>query len=291
MTRSEGEEPVFTGSTATRTAPMVLDIGPDPSGLGTVFGDLWRVRELVGTLARRDFFSRYRRATLGVLWAAVMPLIQAGVLAFVFTRVARLQIPGNPFVFVYTGIAAWSFFSSSVGVAGVAVVENATLASRIYFPRLALPVVGVLSGSYLMVINYAIALVAAYVTGSHQGFWVLLVPVSMVLGLLLTVFFAAALSAIHVYFRDVKYLVQAVLMAAFYLTPAIYPLTRAPSSLRYLVELNPMTGVIEMARRGLIGADPMWVHTVEISIGWLVPLTVLTAWLYSRFDRVFSDLM
>lgn len=279
------------GSPAATVAPVVLDIGPGATPVTVVFRDLWRVRELVLTLARRDFFSRYRRAALGVLWAAVMPLMQAAILAFVFTRIAHLAIPGNAFVFMYTGMAAWTFFSSGLGGAGSSVVENSTLASRIYFPRLALPVVGVLSGSYLLVINYVIALFASYATGSNQSFWVLLVPVSMLLGMLVTIFFAAALSAIHVYFRDVKYLVQAVLLAAFYLTPVIYPLSRAPSSLRHVVELNPMTGVIEMARRGLVGADPNWAQTVLVSGVWLVVLIALTGWLYSRFDRVFSDLM
>lgn len=291
MTRSDRDEPEFAGSQSTLVNPQVLDIGPGPTGVAAVFRDLWRARELVLILARRDFFSRYRRASLGVLWAALMPLMQAGILALVFTRVANLSIPGNAFVFVYTGMSAWSFFSGSVGVAGSSVVDNSALASRIYFPRLALPVVGTLTGTYLLVINYVIALIAAYATGSNQGFWVLLVPVSMLLAFALTVFMAAVLSALHVYFRDVRYLVQAVLLAAFYLTPVIYPLTRAPGMLRHIVELNPMTGVIEMARQGLVGADPMWAETVGVSCVWLVLLIAATAWLYSRFDRVFSDLM
>jgi ABC-type polysaccharide/polyol phosphate export permease len=251
----------------------------------------WQARELAVTLARRDFYSRYRRAMLGVMWAVAMPVIQASVLALVFTKVARLSLPGNAFVFVYSGTAAWAFFSQGLGIAATSVVDGATLASRIYFPRLVLPLVSVLSGSFLLLLNYTIALIAAWVTGSPITLWALLVPASMLLTLLITFLAAAALSAIHVYFRDTRYFVQAALLVTFYLTPVFYPMTQAPGKLRIVDEINPMTGIIELGRRGTVGADPIWVHAVGITGIWIVALAGLTVWLYSRFDRYFSDLM
>ena len=251
----------------------------------------WGSRNLILSLARRDFFSRYRRASLGVLWAIAMPLAQAGILAVVFTKVARLSLPGNAFVFTYAGIAGWSFFSAGVNTASTSIVDGSSLASRIYFPRLVLPLVSVLSGSYLLVVNYVLVFVVALATGTDLSFALLLGPLGMIMTLLTTLFAATLLAGVHVYFRDTRYLVQTVLMLALYVTPSFYPLTRAPSQLRLAAEINPMTGPIELTRRGLGIADPTWLHTVAISGGWLVVLIVGTLWLYRRFDRLFSDLM
>ena len=158
-------------------------------------------------------------------------------------------------------------------------------------PRLVLPLVSVLSGSYLLVVNYVLVFVVALATGTDLSFALLLGPLGMIMTLLTTLFAATLLAGVHVYFRDTRYLVQTVLMLALYVTPSFYPLTRAPSQLRLAAEINPMTGPIELTRRGLGIADPTWLHTVAISGGWLVVLIVGTLWLYRRFDRLFSDLM
>jgi lipopolysaccharide transport system permease protein len=291
VTQSTSRDTGATRSKTPRGPVEILDLSPGATPLPQLLRDFLRARDLIITLARRDFFSRYRRATLGVLWSIAMPLIQAGVLALVFTRVARLSLPGNAFVFVYSGMAGWAFFASAVGLAGTAVVDGSALASRIYFPRLVLPVVAVLSGSYLLMINYVIALVAVYATGGHPGIWVVLLPVSMLLAFVMSLLMSALLAAAHVYLRDLKYAIQAILLVGFYLTPVFYPLTRAPHRLRLIAEINPMTGIIELSRRATVGADPFWLRTLGISGLWLVALVIATGWLFSRYDRLFSDLL
>lgn len=269
----------------------VLDLTPRAAGIGSLLSRCWQARKLALILARRDFFSRYRRTSLGVVWAVAMPLLQAGLLAVVFTRVARLPLPGNSFVFVYSGMAGWAFFSGALATASTSIVDGTTMASRIYFPRLVLPLVSVLSGGYLLIVNFVLALVVDVVTGGDLSVWMLLLPIAMLMALTVTVLTAAVLAALHVYFRDTKYIVQAMLLLAFYVTPAFYPLTRAPGKLRVLDEINPMTGVIELTRQALGGADPQWVHTVAVSCGWIVALAAIAAVLYQRYDRLFSDLM
>jgi ABC-type polysaccharide/polyol phosphate export permease len=154
-----------------------------------------------------------------------------------------------------------------------------------------LPTVAVLSGSYLLVINYMIALIAVYVSGGRPGWWVLLLPVSMILALFMTILASAALAAAHVYFRDLKYAIQAILLVGFYLTPVFYPLTRAPHALKLIAEINPMTGIIELARRATVGPDPLWLKTLAVSGVWFLVLSLATGWLFSRYDRFFSDLL
>jgi ABC-type polysaccharide/polyol phosphate export permease len=271
--------------------PVVLDLDGSPTSVSTLLADAWRARELTGTLARRDFFSRYRRASLGIVWAVAMPLLQAFVLAIVFTKVARLSLPGNAFVFVFSGMASWAFFSSALGAGSTAIVDNSALASRIYFPRLTLSAVAVASTSYMLVVNYVVLLVAEFVTGASLSIRILYVPAGLVLAFLVTLTLSTVLAALHVYFRDVKYLIQAVLLIAFYLTPVFYPLGRAPAALRGVAEANPMTGVIELTRRGTVGADHDWLQCVAITGIWVVVLVALSLWLYGRHDRRFADLM
>jgi ABC-type polysaccharide/polyol phosphate export permease len=118
----------------------------------------------------------------------------------------------------------------------------------------------------------------------------LLVPAVLLL-LALTIVFAAVLAALHVYFRDVRYLVQAGLLLAFYLTPVFYPLDRAPAALADVVKVNPTTGVIELYRAATVGADAHYGVAVAISVAWALVLAAAAARLYARYDRVFADLL
>jgi lipopolysaccharide transport system permease protein len=273
-----------------RTAP-VLDIDGPSTSLPDLCRGVWQARELISTLARREFFARYRRATLGVVWAIVLPLLQAMVLGIVFTHVARLSLPVNPFVFVFSGMAAWSFFSTALGAASTSVVDNSQLASKIYFPRLTLPLVSVASAAYVAVVNTIIVLVAAFAVGVDPSWRMLYLIPGLALVLLITAAAATLLAGLHVYFRDVRYLVQATLLLAFYLTPVFYPLELAPRALRRAVEVNPLTGVIELYRAGTVGADHHWGVSVLVSLVWLVGLAAGALWVHCRFDRVFADLL
>jgi lipopolysaccharide transport system permease protein len=277
--------------TSLQQEQSVLDLeGPTTPPLA-VLGRVWESRDLITTLARREFFARYRRATLGVVWAVALPLLQAVVLAVIFTRVAHLPLPGNAFVFVFTGMASWAFFSTGLSAASTSIVDNNQLASKIYFPRLVLPLVAVTSNSFVAVVNLVIVLIGAYATGASLSPKVLLLVPALALLLLLTAMMASALAALHVYFRDIRYLVQAGLLLFFYLTPVFYPLSRAPAALATLVKINPMTGVIELYRAATVGADARYGVAVAITGAWIVALSGATLWLYARFDRVFADLL
>jgi lipopolysaccharide transport system permease protein len=269
----------------------VLDLSGTRTPVRDIVVRAWDARELIGTLARREFFARYRRATIGVVWAILLPLLQALVLAVIFTRVARLPLPGNAFVFVFTGMAAWAFFSAGLSAAATAIVDNSQLASKIYFPRLALPLVAVTSNVFVAVVNVVIVVIAVYAEGVHPGARILVLLPALVLLFLLTAAASAVFAALHVYLRDVRYLVQAGLLLLFYLTPVFYPLSRAPATLAAIVRANPMTGVVELYRFATVGADPRWGVAVGITCVWTVGLVALAAELYARFDRVFADLL
>ena len=295
MTEAEVDSALVTESAATPTAPRPAGfvLRPGPSSLRQLATDLWASRELIVILSKRSFFVRYRRASLGILWAVGLPLVQAIVMSVVFTFAIRIHQPHYP-VFVFGGLFAWSFFSAGLTAGATAIVDNANLSSRIYFPRAALPIVAVASNIYNFVVTVAILLIVGGIFGVWAGVWALMLIPGVILAVLLTTAWSLLLSGLHVYFRDVRYIVQAALTAWMYITPVFYPLRflnhRAPG-LRVIVEANPVTGVVEMFRVATTGADANWVSEVGVTCIWLVAIAIAAALVHRRFDRLFADLL
>jgi len=267
--------------------------------LGTLFADLWRARRVLVVLARKDFYARYRRTTFGMLWAVALPLIQATVLAVVFTQIvhfasvvkrtngADVSFP----VFIYSAITAWSFFSTNMPSAATAIVDSGGLARKIYFPRALFPLLVVTTGLYPFGIGIGVLLAMKLTLQQSVTIDFLWVIPGAMLTVAITAGFGLLLSALHVYFRDVRYIVQAVMSVLFYLSPIIYAVQSAPGALRHVVGYGPMAGPIELMRLAIGGADSNWPATVAIGIGWFVATAGIGMLLQSRYDRVFVDLM
>jgi lipopolysaccharide transport system permease protein len=272
-------------------APPVLEIGNRPPPLRDLLRDLWRHRRLMGMLARRDFFVRYRRASFGLLWAVIVPLSQALVLAAVLGRIARISTPGVPLtVFILSGMVAWTFFNSAVSGATTSIVDGAGMSTKIYFPRAVLPLVTVVAGLFGLALNLAVLLVLTPIYGSWPGWRLLLLPAAVALAASLAAAFGLVLSAVQVYFRDVRYLLDAAQRAWFYLTPVFYPITMV-ESLRPYIEANPATGMVELLRAATVGAEDGWITSLYWSLGWLAVLVAIGLYLHRRYDRLFADLM
>ena len=259
--------------------------------LGQLVAELWASRQLVAILARKDFYVRYRRASLGLFWAVGLPLFQALVLALVFSRVVRIHTGTNFAVFVLAGMVGWTYFSNTLSAASTSIVEGAGLSTRIYFPRVVLPLVSVVANLYGYGITLAILLILCPVLGVGLGAGVLWLVPATALVIVLTAGACLVTSALHVYFRDVRYIVTAAVIGWFYLTPVFYPLHLAHGAIHALVAANPVTGVVELLRAATAGADPHWGWTVLISAGWSVALLAAGAALHRRYNRVFTDLL
>jgi ABC-type polysaccharide/polyol phosphate export permease len=240
-------------------AVPVLELRGERTRVGTLLKDLWAHRDLVSMLARQDYRSRYRSASLGLLWAVLLPLVQGAVIAIVFGRLigggkAHLYIP-----YVLTGVTAYSYISTSLG------------ASTIF------------------------TIVVSLLLGASPGWWLLLAPASGCLSWALVTTLGALLSLLHVYSRDVRYIVQATLLVLFYATPIIYFLkgdggVRAlPESLRPYVLANPVTGVLQLNRLAITGhAAYVWTAAL-VTVGWVVALMVANTLAYARYERVACD--
>lgn len=252
--------------------------------------DLWSARRLIAVLARKEFYVRYRRTSFGALWSVGLPLVQAVVLAAVVRLFADFGNRTDYPVFVFSGMVVWTFFSTTVTTAGTSIVDGADLSTKIYFPRAVFPLVSVGSGLYGFVLSLVVLLALAFATGARFGLHLILLIPAISLAVMLTSAFSLVLSAAHVYFRDVRYLLQAALLPWFYLTPVFFPLDAVGWARRWL-EINPVTGAVEFMRAATVGADAAWGRPVLITIAWTVALTAVAAETHARRDRLFVDLL
>jgi len=296
---STSPEVVDAGSKRVRDHEAGFELSGPGTPVHTLLATLWRTRSVLFVLARKDFFAKYRRSSLGLLWAFGLPLIQAIVLAMVFTHfvhisrvVHQAQNAGPHFsyaVFIYSGIVAWSFFSANMPGSATAVVDNSGLSGKIYFPRLMMPLLVVVTGLFPLLFSILALLLLTLALQHSIGPEFLFVIPGGLMAAAITASVGIALSAVHVYFRDAKFLVQAVMSVLFYLSPVIYSLSTAPASARNFLAYGPMTGPIELFRMATVGADSAWPHAVAGGFAWIAVFLTLGIYLHSRFDRVFVD--
>ena len=212
-------------------------------------------------LCRRNITVMYRQTALGSIWLVVNPVISAGLLSFVFGRVAHLSSGGVPyFPFTFAGLLAWNLFSNSVTGAASSLVSNSNLFTRIYFPRLLLP----LSALAPTLLNTGIScgvmfvLLVAYKIGF--SYRLLLLPVWLGLALLLSVGVSLMLSSMAVLRRDVQYATQVVMPLLLFVTPVAYSVAAVPPELRTIYLLNPMATIVEGCRWSLVGQTHLADH-------------------------------
>jgi lipopolysaccharide transport system permease protein len=275
--------------TAVEASPIVLDLTGEATPLAKLLGDLWRGRRLLPMLAAKDFHSRYRSASLGVLWSVFLPLLQGAVLAVVFTRVVHVSTGVSYPVFVVSGIVTWSFFSLSLTIGSSAIVDKAEIAGKVYFPRLILAGVPALANMVSYAISSVVILILMGLFGVTFQWTLVLLPAAMLLAMMLTILLSAIAMLAHVYFRDVRYIVQAMLLVALYATPIIYPLQKAHSLRPLLVYGNPMTGVIQLTRFAVFGSADSVGVSVAVSFAYMVALALVTLAAYRRHERIAVD--
>jgi lipopolysaccharide transport system permease protein len=251
---------------------------------------MWDHRGVIWVLARKDFHVRFKRATLGVLWAVAVPALQATVMVFVFSHFihTKSHIPYG--AYVLSGILAWSYFLSTLPAGVTSIVDGAALTDKVWFPRAILPLVPCLSGLVGLGISMILLLIGTPILGAHFGLRILLLIPACLLLVTFTASIALVTSALQVYFRDVRFIVSALLMVWLYATPIMYPET-AVGSLGPYLDFNPMTGVIALFHLAILGPVQPLHRAVIVSLITTVALLVIGIEAQRRRDRVLVDLL
>lgn len=254
--------------------------------------ELWEFRELLYFFAWREVKGRYRQMALGPLWIVLKPFITMVVLSIVFGKVAKLPSDGVPYpLFSYSALLPWTLFTVSLSKSATSLVTNMSVISKVYFPRLAVPVSAVCAGLVDFCMSFFILIAMMFFYGylpAWQAFWVplyLLLAVGFALGL------GLCLATVAVKFRDVSYAIDHLLQVAMYATPVVYPSSMIPEQWRWIYLLNPMAVVIEGMRWALLGKGLGPGREMAIAGGVVLVLLVLGAYLFKRSERNVVDLL
>src|SRR6266536_1941038 len=240
-------------------AAAVVVIEPSRGWRALDLRELWRFRELVYFLALRDVKVRYKQTALGVAWVLLQPLLAMGIFSIVFGS-RGLTTDGVPYpLFVISGLVPWFYFANATAGASGSVVGNTQLISKVYFPRLAIPLAAVLANLVDFAIGTLLLLVLLPFFGVAYGWEMLALPVLAGLLVLSALAVSVWLSALDVQYRDVRYAVPFLLQVWLFATPVVYPASVLPDRWRLVYGLNPMAGVVEAFRWALLGnVAPPW---------------------------------
>ena len=273
------------------TAPSVV-IRPPTRWRTVPLGELWRYRDLLFVLARREVTLRYRQTALGALWVVAQPLAAAAIFTAIFSRVANLPADGVPyFLFAYAGFLAWNAFQGTLTRAASSLVQNNQLVSKVYFPRLVLP----LSTVLLTLLDFSVGLSLLAVVAPFQRITItpalLLLPLWLTGVVLLAVGIGMYLAALMVRFRDVQHALPVLMQFALYASPVGYAVSAVPANLRPYFLLNPMTGLLEGFRWSLVGAPMPPAGRIAYSALAVVVALVVGAIAFRRMEREFADVI
>jgi homopolymeric O-antigen transport system permease protein len=251
--------------------------------------ELWASRELALVFARRDLSLRYRQTVFGVGWAVLQPLIAVGVFSVIFGSAAGIDTGNVPYpVFAFAGMALWFFISGAVSSAAASLVEHPDLVTKVWFPRMLAPLAAALAALLDLVIATALAVVAMVAYQVAPGPQLLLLPLFAALAFAISIGAGLWLCAANVLYRDVRHALAFLLQIWLFVTPVVYPITIIDGAWRYVLALNPVTGVIEGWRWALIGG-PMPGPWFWVSIAALVMLLASGAVFFRIAERQFAD--
>jgi lipopolysaccharide transport system permease protein len=260
--------------------------------------ELWEYRELLQFLIWRDIKIRYKQTVLGAAWAILQPLLAAAVFTLFFGRIARIASDGVPYAaFSFAGMVLWTFFAQGLSLASNSLVGSSHLITKVYFPRLMVPVASVTAGLLDLAIALAVLLVIILASGLGVSLRLLAVPIPAILALITAVGAGLWLSALNVKYRDVRFVVPFLIQMWLFVSPVIYPASTVVPRLvaaglpGWLFGLNPMAGAVEAFRWAALGVDTHPWPLVAVSTAAALALLATGAAYFRSVERFFADVV
>jgi len=276
-----------------RTNPLpVLRIKPSQGWVSLKLGELWEYRELLYFLIWRDIKVRYKQTTLGATWAIIQPVMTMLVFSLFFGKLGKIPSDGIPYpIFCFAALLPWTFFANGLGQASNSLVGSANLITKVYFPRLIIPIAAVLSG----VVDFALAFLVLIGMMLYYGVMptinLLWLPLFLLLALVASLGVGLWLSALNVKYRDVRYIVPFIAQFWMFATPIAYPSSLLHEPWRTVYGLNPMVGVVEGFRWALLGARGTPGAIIAASSLAALIILVTGAFYFRRMEKTFADVV
>ena len=272
-----------------------LIIEPQSSLLDLNLKDVWRYRDLLWLLVKRDFVSFYKQTILGPLWFFIQPLFTTIIFTFIFGNLAGLSTDGLPQpLFYMAGITAWNYFADCLTKTSTVFRDNANIFGKVYFPRLIMPLSIVVSNLvrfgvqmllFFLMIGYYYFTGAAFAPNAY----ILLFPILVLQMALLGLGLGLVITALTTKYRDLAFLITFGVQLMMYATTVIYPLSAAPANYKWLIELNPMTGIIEAFRFGFLGQGELTLSSFGYSVAFTLVALVLGVIIFNKTEKTFVD--
>ncbi len=254
--------------------------------------DLWEYRELLYFLAWRDIKVRYKQTALGALWAIIQPFFTMVVFSIFFGRLAKIPSDGIPYpLFAYAALVPWTFFANGLSLSSNSLVGSAELITKVYFPRLIIPVSSILSGLIDFVIAFAVFILMALYYGIYPTKSIILLPFLLLLGFTTALGVGLWLSALNVRFRDVRYIIPFLTQFWLFATPIAYPSSLLSEPWRTVYGMNPMVGVVEGFRWALLGTETAPGAMIIVSSLVAVCLLVSGVFYFKKVEKYFADVI
>ena len=273
------------------SSPAIL-IRPISGWVALNLRDLWEYRELLYFLVWRDLKVRYKQTVLGVAWVVIQPVFITLVFSVFFGRLVGVPSDGIPYpVFAFCGLLPWQLFAYAVTNASNSLVANDRLITKVYFPRLVIPLSAVLSGLVDFIFAFAVllAMMAYYGIFPTLALWTL--PGFLLMAMASAVGVGLWLSAFNVEYRDVRYTLPFITQLWFFISPVAYPTSLVPEKWRFLYGLNPMTGVVEGFRWALLGKSQSPGAWLGVSVVVTIALLIGGLYYFRRMEKNFADVV
>jgi lipopolysaccharide transport system permease protein len=272
--------------------PPVVRITPPGQWWILPLAELWAYRELIYFFVWRDIKVRYKQTAIGAAWAVLQPLLTMIVFSLFFGRLAHIPSEGLPYpIFYYSALLPWMYFAAALQNSTTTIVENQRLVTKVYFPRLALPLASVLSGLVDFCVSFLMFIVLMLYYRIHVSWAILMFPAFLLLAVLTALGVGLWLSALNAIYRDVRYVVPFLVQFWMFASPVAYPSSLVPAKWRWLYGLNPMAGVIEGFRWSLAGRGAPPVRLIVVSSA--VVLVVLLSGLayFQKMETTMADVV
>jgi homopolymeric O-antigen transport system permease protein len=255
--------------------------------------EIWRHRDLVYYLARREVAARYKQSAVGVFWAILQPVLLATTFSVFLGLLAKVSSqPGIPYpVFAVSGLVLWMFVSGAIQAASDSTVGNESLISKVYFPRIVIPLTYVFPAAVDFLVAFVVVIVSMVIYGVSFHLQILLMPLIMLLAFALILGASLWLSALNVKYRDIRQVVPFLTLLGLFISPITYPFNLVPANLQPLYALNPVAGLLAAYRWALFGSSGASPLIILVPVVASVVLLITGAAYFQRAEQTFADVI